>query len=156
MGARFTNTDATNAGQALFPSPECPEGTIDGTVTYSWEAVSIRDWPLEVGGRTNSIDLNTDLGCFGLVNWGRLPPYQGTTNFKRITGIAKDSTGTVLGGATIKVYRTADNVCELTTTSNADGAYEVGVPDTAARYIVAYKAGSPDVAGTTVNTLAGA
>lgn len=88
--------------------------------------------------------------------------YGGTKAWKRIAGTAKDSAGAVLAGATMKPYRTADgenNKADQTEgvsgASAADGAYQVMVPTSDTYYLVGYKAGSPDVAGTTVNTLVG-
>lgn len=81
-----------------------------------------------------------------------LPP-----TYFRITGITKDSTGAVLGNCVVDWFNTADDRLLGTTTSDANGFYEfrsAGQPPNA-YYLVAYKQGSPDVAGTTVNTLTG-
>jgi hypothetical protein len=86
----------------------------------------------------------------------QLLPYP-PTNFK-ISGITKDSTGAVLASCTVDLFITSTNILFGTATSDANGYYQflgIGQPPTAF-YIVAYKAGSPDVAGTTVNTLVGA
>ncbi len=75
----------------------------------------------------------------------------------RITGITRDSTGAVLGSCTVNWFNTADGSKIDSTTSDANGLYEfrtAGQPPNA-YYLVAYKAGSPDVGGTTVNTLVG-
>lgn len=73
-----------------------------------------------------------------------------------IAGVTKDSTGAALGGCTVKLFRTSDDVWIATTTSDGSGNYSFTVPNTATTYyVVAYKAGSPDVTGTTVNTLLG-
>ena len=73
-----------------------------------------------------------------------------------ISGVTKDSTGTILGSCTVKLFRTSDDRWFETVTSDATtGAYRFGGVGSANCYVVAYKAGSPDVAGTTVNTLVG-
>lgn len=73
-----------------------------------------------------------------------------------IYGVTKDSTGAVLGSCAVDLYRTADDVVMDRATSDASGNYEFRSASlTTTYYIVAYKAGSPDVAGTTVNTLVG-
>jgi hypothetical protein len=75
----------------------------------------------------------------------------------RISGTTKDATGAVLGNCTVDWFNTADDLKLDTTTSDANGLFEfrtAGQPPNA-YYLVAYKAGSPDVAGTTVNTLVG-
>lgn len=71
----------------------------------------------------------------------------------RISGITKDSTGTVLATCVVDVFKTSDDVIQGTNTSNANGEYLVEVPTQVNHYAVAYKAGSPDVAGTTRNDL---
>lgn len=82
--------------------------------------------------------------------------FGGTHARKVISGITKDSTGAILGSCTVKVYGTTDDIEVDSAVSDAvTGAYAVGVPTSGNYYIVAYKAGSPDVAGTTVNTLTG-
>jgi hypothetical protein len=73
-----------------------------------------------------------------------------------ISGVTKDSSGAALAGCTVSLYRTSDDVLMEKTNSDGSGAYRfsaVGLSET--YYVVAYKAGSPDVAGTTVNTLTG-
>ncbi len=82
---------------------------------------------------------------------------QTTPNQLVISGVTKDSTGAALAGVTVKLYRTSDDALMATTTSDGSGNYSfanVGLGE--AYYVTAYKAGSPDVAGTTVNTLVGA
>jgi hypothetical protein len=74
-----------------------------------------------------------------------------------ISGITKDSTGTPLGNCAVALYRTVDDLFLERVTSDGSGNYSfssVGLGE--AYYVVAYKAGAPDVAGTTVNTLVGA
>jgi len=76
-----------------------------------------------------------------------------------ISGITKDSTGAVLGSCAVTLYQTGQDAALQTKTSDAvDGSYTFNVTETIGRtfYIVAYKAGSPDVAGTTTNTLVAA
>jgi hypothetical protein len=75
-----------------------------------------------------------------------------------ISGVTLDSTSTPLGSCVVHLYLTATDEQLGTTTSNAStGAFNFTVARYSPRthYIVAYKPGSPDVAGTTVNTLTG-
>jgi hypothetical protein len=55
----------------------------------------------------------------------------------------------------VELFDTARDVMMQRTTSDVNGAYEFSVSPQLTFYLVAYKAGSPDVAGTTVNTLTG-
>ena len=73
-----------------------------------------------------------------------------------LSGVTRDSAGAILGGCTVKLFGTATDVLIATTTSDAGtGAYSFATfaLGSTEYYAVAYLAGSPDVAGTTVNTL---
>ena len=74
----------------------------------------------------------------------------------KVSGITKDATGAALGSCVVDLYRTTNDVFVKRTTSDATGAYAFDVAGTDGPfYVVAYKAGAPDVAGTSVNTLVG-
>lgn len=74
----------------------------------------------------------------------------------RIFGVTKDSAGVALGTCVVDLFTTANDVKIGSTVSDASGNYEFrGVSQGLTYYLVAYKAGSPDVAGTTTNTLVG-
>ena len=86
------------------------------------------------------------------------PPLTGvggnaTQNF--IMGRCKDSVGNGVSGAVVQTFRTADDTLISETNADSNGYYEAGTPQPAGtqHYIVAYRAGAPDIAGTTVNTL---
>lgn len=74
-----------------------------------------------------------------------------------ISGVTKDSTGAALPGCTVDLYRTIDKTWQQTVVSDGSGAYAFSPVNNGngPYYIVAYKAGAPDVAGTSVNTLLG-
>lgn len=89
----------------------------------------------------------------------------GAVSKMAILGITRDAGGTALGGCTVKLYKTADGAYLGTkdtliyeavsdATTGQFYVYTQYYPDT--HYLVSYKAGSPDVEGTTVNTLIGA
>lgn len=71
----------------------------------------------------------------------------------QIVGITRDSTGTVLGSCVIDLFVTGSDQVVASTVSGADGSFTFGNPGTGPFYLVAYKVGSPDVAGTTANTI---
>jgi hypothetical protein len=79
------------------------------------------------------------------------------TGFFKISGVTRDSEGTVLGGCDVHLFRTTDDVeVGQVVSDSSTGAYSFTVGSNAEPYyIVAFKAGSPDVSGTTVNTLHG-
>ena len=74
-----------------------------------------------------------------------------------IAGTTRDQYGSAIVSCTVKLFRTSDDSLVSQIVSDATtGAYLLSTqyyPDT--HYVVAYKAGSPDIAGATVNTLIG-
>lgn len=73
-----------------------------------------------------------------------------------ISGITRDSTGAPLANCVVQLLRTIDDVMIEKVVSNASGFYSFSTVGLAEQYYVsAYKAGAPDVAGSTVNTLTG-
>ncbi len=76
----------------------------------------------------------------------------GATKF--IMGQCKDSGGSGVSGATVQCFLTATDALVSETTADTYGNYEAPtVYPGAAHYLVAYRAGSPDITGATVNTL---
>lgn len=72
-----------------------------------------------------------------------------------ISGVTKDSSGAALGGCRVVLYRTADDSIAAQTISDGSGNYSFSASSSLTHYVVAYKAGAPDVTGATVNTLVG-
>jgi len=73
-----------------------------------------------------------------------------------LTGVTKNSAGAALAGCAVHLFRTSDDLLIGATTSDGSGNFSFVVANgVTAYYVVAYHAGSPDVAGTTVNTLVG-
>lgn len=73
-----------------------------------------------------------------------------------LVGVTRDANGAALGNCMVVVYRTADDTIAARGVSDANGNYRLSVSPLLQHYVVAYLTGSPDVAGTTVNTLVGA
>lgn len=71
----------------------------------------------------------------------------------RLAGVSRDNAGAPLGNCTVKAFRTSDDVQVGYTTSDANGNWTIFVA-TGSYYLVEYKAGAPDVFGTSLNTLA--
>jgi hypothetical protein len=72
-----------------------------------------------------------------------------------LAGVTRDVNGTAVGGCTVNIFETATNLFRATVVSDAFGNYSVGVTGGLAFFAVVYKAGSPDIFGTTLNTLQG-
>jgi hypothetical protein len=85
----------------------------------------------------------------------RAPKFYGAFT---ISGTTRDSAGSALAGCAISLFqRDAFNTPVAQTTSDGSGAFRFTVAQNSSTfYLVAYKAGSPDVAGVTVNTLTAA
>lgn len=81
----------------------------------------------------------------------------GSTKPLTISGITLNSVGVPLPLCTVHLFLTATDVEVAETISDYLGRYSFDISPAdsyKAFYCVAYRAGSPDVAGTTVNTLA--
>lgn len=71
-----------------------------------------------------------------------------------LAGITRDSVGAALASCTVDLFSTTTDQLIATTVSDGAGAFSLPVSGPGGPfYLVAYKVGAPDVAGTTVNTL---
>lgn len=138
---------STVAGVALWVTLLASAGgaTVLGTATNT-EAVDGTASGVSVASGLGAAFVGADCASAGVGT----PAAVGRTS---LHGVTKDSAGAPLGSCVVQVFRTSDDAFQSEVTSSAAGQY-VMYPDVAGPfYIVAYKAGSPDVAGTTVNTL---
>jgi len=89
------------------------------------------------------------------ITWGRINSgFGGGQQQKKIIGITRDQGGAVLGNCTVHGFVTEKDVFVGQMVSDSGGYFEFCSQYPATNhYLVAYKAGSPDIAGTTVNTL---
>jgi hypothetical protein len=80
---------------------------------------------------------------------------EGTQSKRFLRGTVQDSVGSPVNGALVQGFVTATDAYVGEVQSNLDGTYVLGTETRpgVAHYLVAYKPGSPDIAGTTVNTL---
>lgn len=95
-------------------------------------------------------------GAPGMSAIGRFfdPPQQ--TSRYVVSGVTRDGvTNAVLGGCVVRVYETVTNILRGYTISDVNGnwAVEISGDRTIALRAIAYLAGSPDLKGTSVNTL---
>lgn len=81
----------------------------------------------------------------------RSPPFSTLSVY--VTGTTKDSAGVALGSCVVQLFRTVDDLIVAEGVSDGSGLYSLLAPVGGPFYVVAYKAGATDVAGTTVNTL---
>lgn len=79
--------------------------------------------------------------------------FNGHQGRKFLRGQCVDAGAVPVVGAVVQAFLTATDAFQSESPSTDGGYYEVGTVEAGAHYLVAYKPGSPDVAGTTVNTL---
>jgi hypothetical protein len=126
-------------------------------------------WDLMMGWETPwwprgaNLDASGDEWCQG-ISWQTpeliTPGMSGTNSRLGIVGITYDKFGTPLAGVTCKLFRTIGDLYKDVlideTISDASGNYLLSTPFYPdAHYVVFYKVGSPDVFGTSPNTLTG-
>lgn len=90
-------------------------------------------------------------GPTGVRTFSEISPYESSS--KTLRGVTKDSASAPLGSVICRLQNAVNNIVEQTQTSDANGNYLFVAPETSTYQIEAYKAGAPDVVGTTVNTL---
>lgn len=74
----------------------------------------------------------------------------------QIIGVTRDSAGNILGSCIVLLYKASDNSFVASITSDAStGAYSFYASDIEQYFVVAFKAGSPDVQGCSDNNLQG-
>lgn len=80
---------------------------------------------------------------------------EGTQTKRFIRGTCVDASDVAVANAIVQAFVTSTDEYKGQDVSRDDGTYLVGVESIAGvqHYLVAYKPGSPDTAGTTVNTL---
>lgn len=79
----------------------------------------------------------------------------GTQSKNFLLGNCVDASDVAVANAIVQAFVTATDTFAGEVQANTDGSYVLGVEQSKAtpHYLVAYKAGSPDIMGTTVNTL---
>jgi hypothetical protein len=107
---------------------------------------------LRTGGGGPPLSVTLSPGDYSFAPW-RSRPLDSIGRF--ITGVTRDSTGTPIANCTVDLYYTSTDQRVDTVVSDGSGNFTFGASG-GPYYIVAYKAGAPDVFGTTVNTLTGA
>jgi len=135
---------------------------------WSWQARSPKTW--KDPNRWVSLWPSMGTGCLNgggdgmgtdgtVSNWGQYEPFScdgpGTQSMNFLRGTCKDSVGTPVANAIVQAFVTSTDAFAGEVQGNTDGTYTLGVQQSklTTHYLVAYKSGSPDTAGTTVNTL---
>jgi hypothetical protein len=138
----------TRAHMQSFKTVHASEGELAGTFRSPW-------WP----GSSFVGDHATDVALIdATAKWYEQPEItRGQNSRLGIAGVTRDQYGSAIVSCTVKLFKTSDDSLVSQIVSDATtGEYLLSTPyypDT--HYIVAYKAGSPNIAGATVNTLIG-
>lgn len=93
-------------------------------------------------------------GYFEAGRWAPPPRQYGGQSMLKFIGNTRDSAGALLGTVVVQGFITASDQFLREMVSDAGGYFELCSEYAGTQhYLVAYKAGSPDVAGTSINTL---
>ena len=175
MGAqlRFGTAGATGGGFSAQPGTLQP--ALDerwAEPKWQWQARAPKTWKdkncwyslwsfgcrMTGGGEVVGAD-GAPAICNAMASKDLFEPYScdgdGSQTLKFIKGLAVDASDVAISGATIQAFRTSDDAfAGYEVQSREDGSYDLATNFPGVNhYIVAYLAGSPDRAGTTVNTL---
>lgn len=102
-------------------------------------------------------DGGLDVGILAAPVWIMPPPKPSGANGRLgFNGFSRDASGGVIAGVTVKCMLTATDTKQSEAVSDADGLFVVSTSEAGGHYLIFYKTGTPDIAGTTVNTLLGA
>ena len=117
--------------------------------------IEIPEWPLSRWFGDSS-GIPDSASIFVGASWGNRVRWQGSRLFYVVQGITRDVYGTPLPNCSVRLFRTSSNEFIGVVVSDGNGWYQIVTPYNDAHYLVAYKSGTPDVEGTTVNTILGA
>ena len=94
-------------------------------------------------------------GPAGSTSYGTFRAVGGSRTWWRIAGVARDAYNSPIIGATVKLFRTADDTRQDQATADGNGGYTLYTGYTDGHYVVGFASGAPMVQGATVNTLVG-
>lgn len=90
-------------------------------------------------------------------SWGQIGSVMyrsvGARTNRVIAAKTLNSAGAALAACEVELFQTGGDIFTAKTVSDASGNYAFDNPGSGPFYVVSYKIGAPDVAGTTVNTL---
>lgn len=119
---------------------------------------SLWSFGCRVGGGTDSPEYAV-VGINDLVTGDGYEPFscdgEGCSQNRFMRGVCVNASDVPVANPIVQAFRTSDDAFMGEAQANTDGTYIVPVASLAGvqHYLVAYKPGAPDIAGTTVNTL---
>jgi hypothetical protein len=127
-----------------------------------WDVEMYHLWPnsrwLNLGDATSDPNCPAILSLEDYWEWPAMNDLKSGKRWRQlyhVSGQCKDSGGNSLGPCIVDLFKTSDDTKVDTCVTDDSGNYRVYATENVAHYCVAYKTGSPDVAGATVNTLTG-
>jgi len=144
IGVPFTQTCPYSGQQGWSLAP--------GKAVHEFRAVNLRNLNAPYDASISTAVVNPARKAFAVSDDASSNDRVLGTQNERIVGVSRDSTGAALGSCTIKVFRTADDVLVASTVSDGSGNWTAYPDQEGPYYFVEYKAGSPDVFGTSPNT----
>ena len=123
-----------------------------GKPQYEYRAVNLRRLNTAYEAPTNSAQVNPARNAYAVFDNINSNDRVLGAQSNRIIGVSRDATGVALGNCVVKVFRTADDTLVASTTSDGSGNWTAYPNAQGPYYFVEYKAGSPDVFGTSPNT----
>lgn len=120
-----------------------------------WGAQDFRGCVASAWSVTGTTEIEPQL--LGIDHWGQVGTLvyrsQGAWANQALTSVALRSDGTPAPGARVDLHLTAGDAKVASAIADASGIFSFYNPGTGPFYFVMYLQGSPDFAGTTVNTL---
>lgn len=102
-------------------------------------------------------NLAVDVGILDDPVWVMPPPLPSGANGRLgFNGFSRDASGGVIAGVTVKCMLTSTDTKQSEAVSDVNGLFVVSTAEAGGHYLIFYKTGTPDISGTTVNTLLGA
>ena len=173
MGAQLTYGTAGATGGGWSAQPGSLQPALEerrNEPRWQWQARAPKTWKdknrwyslwsygCRVGygapSGSDGVSTNRDISSSDLFE-----PYscdgEGTQTLKFLKGLAVDTSDAPLSGVNLQAFRTSDDAfAGYEVQSRTDGSYDLATNFPGVNhYVVAYLTGSPDRAGTTVNTL---
>lgn len=172
MGAQLWYGTAGATGGGFSAQPGTLQPSLDERANepcWSWQQRSPKTWKdrnqwysrWSWGCRVAGGDLEgyAAAGAGGLNSRDLFEPYscdgEGTQSLRFIRGTCVDGSDVPIANAIVQGFVTATEAFVGQVASNNDGTYTLGTETLPGvpHYLVAYKPGAPDIAGTSVNTL---
>lgn len=147
------------ADNILYASPfaDVPRPEIVVCVYTDYDDSYATAWPTSrIAGGFSPMGLGGVLAQDSWDAYTREANWTGHKGWKTISGVTRDTNSAVLPSCQVLLFRTSDKLLMDEKTSDPNtGEYSVYTSDTGNHFVNWYKAGAPDRAGTSVNTLVG-